>query len=130
MKKEKVMEIQSKLPNSIATMANNPEKVDIFFDENYNLFLKESVSLKKYLKDKITKNIELLQTEEQSDAKTSYIEAKKLELDFCLYCAYALELENKEELFDSTAPITDKITQYVYNHRLENYYSYKEVFIF
>ena len=127
MKKEKMVEIQNKMPNSIAIMANNPENVDIFFDENSNPFLKEYSSCKKFLKDKITKNIEILQTAEKTDAKKSYIEAKKLELDFCLYCAYVLELEKKEELFSAEAPITDSIAQYVYNHRLENYYSYKDI---
>ncbi len=130
MEKEKFLNIQNKLPNAIANMVQNIDDINMFFSSKTNPFWSDYTNAKKFLKDRIQKNIKILETSSTNDseAKSEYLIAKQYELDFCLFCAYALELEKGETLFECFPPITDKISQFVYNHRFKNYEKYKKAF--
>ncbi len=130
MEKEKIHSIQNKLPAAIANMIDSSYDPKIFFNSKGNPFFKDFKNLKKFIKERIEKDIKLigLKSTKDSQTKEEYLQAKQAELDLCLYALYACELQYGETMFECFPPITDKISQYVYNHRVKNYKEYKQIF--
>ena len=148
MEKEKFVNIQNKLPNAVSYYSENMEDVMMFFGPKHNPFYADYASSKKYLKELIARDVNLLAhcdakkfEETVSDQKYLYLkdkytekeamiqykQVKSLELEYLLYVNYALELLHNENLFDVNPPFTDKVTKYVYKHREANLDKYKNL---
>lgn len=151
MDKEKFLNIQSKLPDAIAYYSQNKDEEMLFFGPKHNPFFADFSSSKKYLKDKIEKDINLLthfdaKIFDQSklgdkymylkdkytpeEAMLQFKAIKELELDYLLYVNYALELMHGESLFQINPPFVDATVKYIIAHRENNFDRYKKLFIY
>lgn len=151
MDKEKFLNVQSKLPDAIAYYSQNKDEEILFFGPKHNPFFADFSSSKKYLKDQISKDINLLthfdeKVFDQSklgdkymylkdkytpqEAMVQFKAIKELELDYLLYVNYALELMHGESLFQVNPPFTDNIVKYIISHREKNFEKYKKLFVY
>ena len=151
MDKEKFLNIQSKLPDAIAYYSQNKDEDLLFFGPKNNPFYADYSSSKKYLKDQIVKDINLLnhfdakrfdpsklgekylylkKKYSPQEAMLQFKALKELELDYLLYASYALELMHGESLFQYNPPFVDEITKYILKHREDNFEKYKRIFVY
>lgn len=151
MEKEKFLNIQSKLPDAIAYYSQNKDEEMLFFGPKHNPFFADFSSSKKYLKNKIEKDINLLthfdeKVFDQSklgdkymylkdkytpqEAMMQFKNIKELELDYLLYVNYALELMHGENLFQINPPFTDNVVKNLIWHREKNFDKYKKMFVY
>lgn len=126
------LSIQSKLPKLITKMISNPENVEMFFNAKSNPFLLDYASSKRFLAKKVQHNIELIEKfkNTEDEVTKAYIKSRKNELDYMLFCNYALELGRGDEIFSTSVPFKDVINKYVYEHRAENFEKYKSMIEF
>lgn len=149
MDKEKFLNIQNKLPQAIAYYSQNIDDEILFFGPKHNLFFADYLNSKKFLSERIKKDVNLLTHFDEKSLNKSKLEKDyaylkkdgslkdgisqlkeivKLELDYFLYANYALELMHGENLYKFTAPFNDDTVKYILKHRKDNFDKYKKIF--